>query len=146
MAPPKDPTRPAEKMLLNLLLANAEARGLILPELEPLAAWRQFATRPVFETIFALEAAGDRISFDTVHARLDENQREVLEAAVMRGEAEEESYTVEQGLECIRALQRADAQARAAALKARIRDCERAGDVAAALQLAEQLRGLDRAK
>jgi hypothetical protein len=144
--PPKDPTRPAEKILLNLLLASAEARAQILPVLEPLSAWQQFSTRRIFETVFSLEAAGERIAFDTVHARLDENQRELLEAAVMTGEAGEESYTIEQGEACLRALERGDTQARAAALKARIRECERSGDVAAALQLAAELSKLDRAK
>ena len=145
-AAPKDPTRPTEKILLNLLLASPEARVRLLPGLVPLAAWQQFPTRRIFETIFALDAAGDRVAFDTVHARLEEGQRELLETAAMTGGAEEESYTVEQGEECLRVLERGDIQARAAALKARIRECERSGDAAAAMRLFEELRQLDRAK
>jgi DNA primase len=143
---PKDPTRPAEKILLNLLLANEEARGCLVPALQRLSAWEQFPTRRIFETIFALEAAGDRVSFDTVRARLEEPQRELLEAAVMAGSEGEESYTPEQGEECLLMLERAESQARTAALKARIRECERTGDAAGAMRLFQELRQLDRVK
>jgi len=144
--PPKDPTRPAEKILLNLLLASTPAREQLVRELKSLAGVGQFATRRAFEVIFALEDAGDRVSFDTVHARLEENDRELLAAAVMTGEADESAYTLEQGEECLRTLQRAESKARVASLKARVRECERAGDLPGALQVMEELQRLERTK
>jgi hypothetical protein len=144
-AVPKDPTRPAEKILLNLLLSNADARERLVPELQPLAAVQQFATARIFATIFALHTAGERVAFDAVHARLEENDRELLAAAVMTGEAGEEVFSLEQGEECLRTLQRADAHADIAAVKARIRECERTGDIVGAMRLFEDLRRMERA-
>ncbi|HWQ52657.1 MAG TPA: DNA primase [Bryobacteraceae bacterium] len=143
-APPKDPTRPAEKILLNLLLGSAEARESLIPRLRPLGAVGQFATRHIFETVFALQEAGDRVAFDTVHARLEENDRELLEAALLAAETGDVECSMEQAEECVRSLRHTDRQAQVGELKARIRDCERAGDMAGALHAAGELRDLER--
>ena len=52
-----------EKILLALLVASEEARAAFVPRLKSIAALEQFATRRVFQAIFALHDAGERITF-----------------------------------------------------------------------------------
>lgn len=143
-APPRDPTRPDEKLLLGLLMENAEARERLLPQLKPLGAVERFATRRIFQTIFALADAGERVTFSAVHARLEENDRELLETVLLAGESGEGAASLEQGEECLRSLLRTERQAQLGELKSRIRECERAGDITAALRAAQELRRLEK--
>jgi DNA primase len=143
-APPKNPTRPAERILLNLLVTNGDARRQLIPRLKPLGVLEKFPTHRIFRKVFALDEAGEGISFDSVHGRLEENDRELLETALLAGEAGDAGCSLEQGEECVRSLERSDRQAQLGILKARIRECEGAGDMTGALRLNEELRRLER--
>ena len=143
--PPKDPTRPAEKILLNLLIRNAEAREPLIRELKPLAAIAGFASSRVFQAVFALHESGSRITFADVHARLEENDRALLEV-LLSNDTEETSLSLEQGMRCLQSLQEQEARGRAAAMKARIREAERSGNMAEALRLMAELKGMEKAR
>ncbi len=58
VAPVREPLRADEKILLNLLVSNGEARQELVPRLEQLPALEQFATRRIFKALFALQAGG----------------------------------------------------------------------------------------
>src|SRR5262249_15637702 len=53
-----EPIRHDEKILLNLFLSSEESRKRLIPELRTLAAMEQFATRRIFQAVFALHDAG----------------------------------------------------------------------------------------
>ena len=139
-----EPLRADEKILLNLLLSDAEARQELIPELEALPAVEQFATRRIFKALFALHANG-RVTFEELHARLEEGDQELLASAVLRDETDSSVVSLSLGEECLRSLQRTSLRTEVAALKARVREAERAGDLREALRLTEELHNLEKA-
>ena len=60
VAPVREPLRADEKILLNLLVSDAEARRELIAGLEQLPAVERFATRRIFQALFALHAGGGR--------------------------------------------------------------------------------------
>jgi hypothetical protein len=58
---------------------------------------------------------------------------------VLLEETDESGQTVEQGIACLRSLRAADIEERRGALKLRIKDAERAGNMEEALRLSEEL-------
>jgi DNA primase len=143
VAPAREALRADEKILLNLLVSDAEARQELIPELEALPAVEQFATRAIFKALFALHAAG-AVTYEELHARLEESDQELLASAVLRDETDGSAITLSLGEECVRSLQRTSLKAQVAALKARVKEAERAGNMQEALRLAEELHDLER--
>jgi DNA primase len=139
-----EPLRADEKILLNLLLVDAEARQELIPELEALPALEQFATRRIFKALFGLQAGGT-VTYDELHARLEEGDRELLASAVLHDETDGSVISLSLGEECLRSLQRSSQKTQVAALKARVKEAERSGNLHEALRLAEELRHLEKA-
>ena len=137
IAPP--PMSANEKLLLRLLLANPEAPDALIPGLKGIAALRQMRTFRIFEAIFAQHETGARMGFNEIHDRLDEEDRAILSAAVLLQETDETGISVDQGIACLHSLQAADIESKRAELKARIKECERAGDIGEALRLSQDL-------
>jgi len=136
--------RADEKILLNLLVSSAEARKELIAGLETLPAVERFATKRIFRALFALDAGGEPVTYDQLHARLDEGDQNLLAFAVLRDETNEAVISLSQGVECLRSLERSGVQAQLAALKARVKEAERAGNLGEALRLAEVLHQLER--
>jgi DNA primase len=145
MAPARAvPLSANEKLLLRLLLANGQARQSLIPELQEIAALRQGEARRIFETLFSLHDAGVRAGFQEVHERLEEEDRALLASAILREDTDGATLGVEQGVACLRSLQRAAVETERAALKDRIREAERAGNLQEALRLSEELNRIKR--
>jgi DNA primase len=144
IAPARDPLRADEKILLNLLVLDAEARQELIPELEQLPAVEQFATRRIFKALFALHAGGT-VTYEELHARLEEGDQELLASAVLKDETDGSAASLSLGVECLRSLQRSSLKTRVAALKARVKEAERSGNLHEALRLAEELHDLEKA-
>jgi hypothetical protein len=128
-----------EKLLLRLLLANPEAPDALIPGLQTIAAIAQMPTHRIFEALFAQHVAGARIGFNEIHDRLNEEDRALLAATVLLDETGEADQSVEQGLACLRGLQASEIESQRAALKARIKEAGRNGDMHEALRLSEEL-------
>jgi len=143
VAPVREPLNANEKLLLNLLVSNAEARQELIPEIEQLPAVEQFATRRIFRALFTLQAGG-QVTYEELHARLEENDQELLASAVLQDETNESAVSLSQGIECVRSLERSGRRTEVAALKARVKEAERAGNLPEALRLAEELHQLER--
>jgi len=139
---PKVALRHDERMLLNALLAQPEMRGEVLGELKSMEAIGAFSSRRIFQAIFALHEAGGRLSFEEVHARLEESDRSLLAQAVLNEDAR---ASHEEVLAAIQSMRRTGEQQRRSQLKARIHDSERAGNWEEALRLTGELQGLERA-
>lgn len=144
IAPVREPLNANEKLLLNLLVSNPDARRELIPGLQDLPVLEQFATRRIFRALFALNAAGGPVTFEELHARLEENDQEILASAVLRDETDEASASLLQGAECLRSLERSTLKAQLSALKTRVKEAERAGNLGEALRLAEELHNLER--
>ncbi|MGA9626676.1 MAG: DNA primase [Bryobacteraceae bacterium] len=139
---PKVALRHDERMLLNALLAQPEMRGEVLGELKSMEAIGAFSSRRIFQAIFALHEAGGRLSFEEVHARLEESDQSLLAQAVLNEDAR---ASHEEVLAAIESMRRTGEQQRRSQLKARIHDSERAGNWEEALRLTGELQGLERA-
>jgi DNA primase len=144
VAPAPEPLRADEKILLNLLVSSSEARKELIARLEKLPAVERFATKRIFRALFALDASGEPVTYEQLHARLEEVDQNLLAAAVLQDETNEAVISLRQGVECMRSLERSGVQAQVAALKARVKEAERAGNLTEALRLAEVLHQLER--
>ena len=82
------------------------------------------------------------MSFENLHARLEEADQTLLAEAVLEGEPEVAPGAVEAAMESIR---RSQARGLRDQIKARIREAERAGNWEEALRLVAELEGSDRA-
>jgi DNA primase len=143
-APVREPLRADEKILLNLLVSDAEARQELIPELENLPAVEQFATRRIFKALFALHAGGGTVTYDDLQARLEEGDRELLASAVLQDETDGSAVSLSLGEQCVRSLQRSSLKTEVTALKARVKEAERSGNLQEALRLAMELHDLEK--
>ena len=131
--------RPDERMLLNAVLSDAETRAEIVAALRPLDAVSRFASRRIFQAVFALQDSGERVAFDNLHARLEEADQNLLAEAVLnQGEAIPRD-AVAAALESVR---HSEGQQRREQLKARIKESERAGKWEEALRLMAELESM----
>jgi hypothetical protein len=142
--PVVEPVRPVERMLLNLVLVNADARSHLMPRLKHMPALAQFATRRIFEAIFALDEAGEPVMFADLDARLEDNDRILLAAAVLADETDSGVFSLEQGEACLNTLENTQRDGERAELKAKVRAAERGGDLGEALRLSAELTRMDR--
>jgi hypothetical protein len=104
-----------------------------------LAAVEQFATRRIFQALFALYDAGAPFGLAELDARLEEADRSRLASIALADETKEEDFSLQLGVACLEKLQRKTLEGRIVALKASIKDAERAGKMAEALRLNEEL-------
>ena len=141
MERPKIVLRPDERLLLNAILADEEVGKQIAGQLQQSDAAAGFASRRVFQAMYALVAAGGRLNFENLHARLEEADQNLLADAVLEGEPEVTPGAVEAAMESIR---RSQARGLRDQIKARIREAERAGNWEEALRLAAELEEIDR--
>ena len=146
LAVPAEPIRHDERILLNLFLTNEEARARLIPELRGLAAVERFATRRIFQAMFALYDAAAPFGLAELDARLEESDRSKLASIVLGDETKEEDLSLELGVKCLEKLQRETWEARILALKASIKDAERAGKPAEALRLYEELHRFEKSQ
>ena len=137
---PRLPLSANEKLLLRLLLANPAAPDALVPELKEIAGVAASCPRTAFsKSMFAQYEAGARIGFNEIHDRLEEEDRALLAATVLLQETDETEQSVDQGIACLHSLRASDIEERSGALKARIKEAERAGNMEEALRLSEEL-------
>jgi DNA primase len=139
-----EPVKAVERILLNVLLVNPDARTQLLPHLKNIPAVNQFTTRRIFEALFALDAAGNPVVFGNLDARLEENDRALLASAVLADETDGEAFSLEQGEACLRAIENTQRDSERAALKAQVRAAERDGNMTEAIRLSAELSRIER--
>ena len=144
VAPAPEPLRADEKILLNLLVSSSEARKELIAGLENLPAVERFATRRIFRALFALDAGGGPVTYEELHARLEEGDQNLLASVVLQDETNEAAISLRQGVACLHSLERSGVQAQLTELKARVKEAERAGNQSEALRLMAVLHQLER--
>ena len=131
-----------ERMLLNALLADAEIRAEVIEQLKSIETIATFSTRRIFQAMFAIEDSEGQVTFDAVHARLEEADQTLLAQAVLNEDGE---ITRDEVMAAVHSLHRSEEQHRRAQLKARIKESERAGNLEEAIRLTGELHGLEQA-
>jgi hypothetical protein len=84
------------------------------------------------------------LTFDTVSSRLEPSDQSLMAVAVLSADGEGNEFTLEYGMQCLDSLRRSDGLHQRQELKARIKEAERAKNLAEALRLAEELHRLER--
>ena len=130
---------PTERLLLLSLLASEAARSLAIPELRGLGAVERFASREIFQALFAIHSDGAPFRFADLEGRLSEAGRDLLSSIIFADEMLEEEKGAEQALACLRSLKSQDPRSEVAALRARIKAAERDGNLQEAMRLAQEL-------
>jgi len=113
--PAAEPVDPKEKLLVNLLLANPEARAEVIPQ------------------------GGEAWGYSDLEARLEEQDKALLASVVFADAMREQDASLEQALAFLPQLEHQERQARLAELRERVKAAERAGDIEQALRLTEEL-------
>jgi len=144
-APPQT-VRPAEKLLLNAVLLNAEARRSIVPLLKDAPELDLLTTRGIFRALTALYESKPEFHFAELEGRLEEADRDLLSSLAFADDLGQEHCTEEQARACLERLQAEGREASRAELRRRVREAEHAGDRAEALRLVEELSALERVK
>jgi DNA primase len=138
-----------ERLLLNALLKSEDARREIWPGGEQAAdellrqSSKKFATRNIFDALFAATTAGDMLTFSNLEARLGDADKDLLSRLVFADESSEESLAADQVRDCMRVLERQDQELRRSSLKARVQAAERSGNLTEALRLSQELHDLE---
>ena len=125
-------------MLLIAVFGEDEMRDEVMRELISVQIVSSFASRRIFQAVFALADAGNQVTFNEVNARLEETDQHLLAEAVLREDSE---HSAEKVLAALKRVRLSDHQQKTEQLKARIKELEREGRIAEAMQLmAEQPR------
>jgi DNA primase len=132
-----DAAKATDRILLPLLLTNAEARPTLMEGLRGITSVRQASTAPIYDTLMTMHDAGEAIAFNSLHERLAPADQERLASIVL--DAESARLTLEDGLACIEAVRREERESIRRDLKARIKLAEREGRIEEALQLMQIL-------
>ena len=155
---PAAPPRGAEHTA-RLLISCADGPGIVasisnflFEQGANIVANDQHSTHPEHGTFFmraafylpALEAGGETVTYEELHARLEEGDQNLLASAVLQDETNEAAISLSQGVVCLHRLERSGAQAQVTELKARVKEAERAGDQREALRLMAVLHQLER--
>ena len=142
MERPRVALRPDERILLNALFADGETSSRVIDEMKSMDAVSRLASRRIFQAVFTLAESGARLSFENLHARLEEADQNMLAEAVLDGDGETADEAVGGALASLR---RSGERYQREQLKARIKESERGGKLEEALRLMAELEGMERA-
>jgi DNA primase len=141
---PKTTLRPDERGLISVLLSNAEGCDGLIEDLSRVETLDRLDTRRILQAIVAVHAAGGRVTFDAVAARLEDNDRRILAEMLFAEDPAVEEFGIEWGRKCIERLLGAGERQRYMQLKTRINELERAGKLEEAMRLMGELGRLER--
>jgi DNA primase len=134
---------PVESILLSAMVASAEVRAEVLPQLTPdLIA--DFATREIFEALRQMTEAGAGEMFSELDARLSPPLQNLLHRVIAADDISDEALLLKDARGCLRALESARLKRGVDELRARIKAAEREGRFTEALELMAELGALEK--
>jgi len=142
LAQPPPALRHDERILINALLTRPEVAAAALPELRTMESVAAFPSRRILQAIFALDAAGAALSFETVHARLEGGDQNLLAHAALIDDTDVSEEEIAAALDSVR---RSESEHRRGELKRQVKEFERAGKWDDALRLMAELQTMERA-
>ncbi len=138
-APQPESMRPTDRILLSAIFSSPDIHQDLFEYLNVLPSLREGPIGPIYDAMVTLHRSGSAVEYASVHARLDEAAQELLAAAILN---ECEAATPEQAMACLEALVEEERVRERAGVKARVRDAERAGNIAEAMRLYQELERL----
>lgn len=135
---------PGEMMLLHALMTSAEARAMLAPALRTMEGVKRFRTARIFEVVSRLVESGGEVTLAAVEGRLEEGDRALLLGVLFDDELLRDGVTMEQAEACLRRLSAGEHRLGRDHLRQMIRQAEREGRLAEALQLTRELQELER--
>ncbi len=135
---PSSGIHPKEKVFVNLLLNDVEARREVIPRIKNLASIEQFRTWPLLAIMIQLQDGGEDWGYADVEGRLADSGKILLAEVVFADALGEPQASLEQALAFLPQLEHQDRQTRMAELKTRIRKAEQDGNLDEAIRLWEQ--------
>ncbi|HUP03523.1 MAG TPA: DNA primase [Bryobacteraceae bacterium] len=145
IAQPKTNVRADEKGLLRVLLSPEPGLEELLAGLGRVEILDRIPTARIYRAILAAGASGAAITFDSIGARLEPADQNLLAEVVLSEDADAQENTLDYGRQCLESLMRSGESDRRTQWKARIKEAERRGDLAEALRLARELQDIERA-
>jgi DNA primase len=143
-APQEAPVKLSEKRLLRALLENQEIRSEILPQLRARETLEQLSAQHIFEVLITMAEKQGSFGYADLDARLEDRDKALLAKLALADDMEEEAVTVEVARSCLDQIQQAAREAHRTALKARVKEAERSGNLEEALRLAREITQLER--
>ncbi len=140
---PKSAVPADEKGVVNTILSNAEGRDELIAELGEMDI-AALDTRRILQAAIAVLASGAPVTFDAVSARLEDNDRRMLAEIAFAEDPASEEFGLDWGRQCLDRLRQKGERQRVALLKARIHEAERAGNLAEAMRLMQELGRLEK--
>src|SRR5204862_6356180 len=67
-----------ERIVINALLSQPDLAPRFLPELKSMESVATYPSRRIFQAMFALEGGGARLDFGALHARLEQEDQNLL--------------------------------------------------------------------
>jgi DNA primase len=128
-----------EHLLLSNLLISHNAREVILHFLDTSEVLRTLELRPIFEAALEVRRTGIPFSFSEISERLEPRMRRILTEMSFSESTVDEDEVAQEALRCLQSLESKAKQAHSGTLRARIRELEREGKFAEAMQLATEL-------
>jgi len=127
------PLKPAERLLLRLLLEDEDARRELIEPARRSGVTEDLAAARIFRALFALADSDQPFDVTALEARLEEADRRILSEVLFAGAVLASGR--EQGQSALEALETAAAEARQKALHQQIQEAQKAGKLDEALQL-----------
>jgi len=144
---PRSAPRPAvpamERMLLNALIASADVRAEILPELDT-ALTEGFVTSDILDAVRHLDGAGSEVTFSALDGRLADSARTLLHEVLAADEIGDDALYGEQARACLRRLETDFKRRQLDQVRDRIKSAEREGRFEEALKLLVELSRLEK--
>ncbi|MEO8129994.1 MAG: DNA primase [Bryobacteraceae bacterium] len=147
--PARQAARPApalsmtERILIRSLVADTEVREVLVPRLRTSPILENFACRGILAAIFALHDSSPEFTFHELEGRLDEALNSLLAETVLADNTEE-VFTREQADSYLRMLEGEERKAAMGALRMRLKQAERNGDMKEAFRLMQEMTELGR--
>jgi DNA primase len=135
---------PNEKLLLACLLSSADARAAVRHYLAGNDSLQLLELRAIFSAIIDLDEKAVSFSLEGVMSQLEPHFQRVLTEIGFAELAVQEEAAAEQALHCLRALEGKAVAAQYEALRRKVQEMEKAGDLAGAMRAAEELNALKR--
>ncbi len=133
-----------ELLLLNCLVTSAEIRDEVGPVLRQMNLPSMLKTGRIIDTILKMTAEGETPNFSAVSARLDEADRKLFSCLLEADEILRDEPSLEQALGIVKKLAAGRLQSERDEVKRQIKEAERSGDLGRALELAAQLREMEK--
>lgn len=140
---PKSVVPADERGVVNVILSNAEGREELIGELGEMDI-AALDTRRILQAAIAVYASDAPVTFDAVSARLEDNDRRMLAEIAFAEDPASEEFGLDWGRQCLDRLRQKGERQRVGQLKARVHEAERAGNLAEAMRLMQELGRLEK--